>query len=271
MALFANFLTLFIALPNPVFGSITPSYALTKTDPSISTVAPNQFSSGVEWDEKTNEFIQKYQDLRQLHDSLLRNYEPLARSESGNLLPPSESRMDYKDRRYKKPSSNLMTHRRTTPTNIEKHKYDILSKLKRIDEKLKKIVPQDGTMRYEGKRVYTTDELKYVESRVKELKNGYDYIYLGDGKFVRVEEETCDLSGVFGKIRAFDEDGQTILYQTGCCFYNWNSFSPGESSLLEHIVWITACLPLKAAYDHFTEKTWKKFEAKFLDGLAGLC
>lgn len=270
MVLFAHHLTLLVAFSNIVSGSMIPSYSLTETASSVSTVVPNSSSSGVEWDAKTNEMIQRYQDLGKLQDHLLRDDKPLVRSQSSNLIPPSQVRIDYKDERYKRSRSDLTTHRRANPTNIKKLRSDLLAKLDRIEKNLQKIVPQDGTMRYEGKRVYTTEELKHIESKVKELKNGNDYIYLGDGKFVRVEEESCDISGVFGKIRAFDEDGQTILYETGCCYYNWNSISPEESSLLEHLVWITACLPLKTAY-HFTGEIWKKFEQKFLDGLSHLC
>ncbi|KAH9819043.1 secreted protein [Melampsora americana] len=268
MVILTLFMSHLIVFSNHVFGSVLPSYALTETASSISNVVPNQFPSGVEWDQKTNEMIQRYQDREKIHESLLRDYKKLTKSKSAMYPPPSQDPMDYKDGRYKRSKSDFTSHKRTTPKDVEKLKY-MLSKLDRIDKNLQKIISPDGEMRYEGKRVYTTEELKHIENKVKGLQTGYDYIYLGDGKFVRAEEGSCDLSGIFGKIRAFDEDGETILYETGCCFYNWNSFSPGENSLLEHMVWFTACLPFKAVYD-FVDKTWKSFEEKFLNGLSGL-
>lgn len=66
---------------------------------------------------------------------------------------------------------------------------------------------------------YTSDELRHIEHKAKQLKMGFDYTYMGDGVFVRNEKEMWDVHGYGGQIRVYDHgDDHELLYETDCCY-----------------------------------------------------
>lgn len=67
-------------------------------------------------------------------------------------------------------------------------------------------------------KTYTAEELIRIEKKAKELTEGYDYTYMGHGTFLQNAKTRWDIHGTFGRIRVYDKDDHTLLYETDCCY-----------------------------------------------------
>ncbi|EGF98683.1 uncharacterized protein MELLADRAFT_95503 [Melampsora larici-populina 98AG31] len=87
-----------------------------------------------------------------------------------------------------------------------------------------------------GMRRYSSEELYHIEQKAKQMKNGFDYTYLPDGKFLRNQKTMWDVHGFGGRIRVYDYEDHELLYQTDCCYCkgqkrDWDDLTTGEAWL----------------------------------------
>lgn len=243
-----------------------PAHAPTNTASSSHTF--QESGSHIVWDSATQQHMNILDQIQQFHDGLLADYVTPDENGTQNLSPPQIQKMyvDY-DSERKNPSTNEVL----SEEQLAELEMEIKSRLDQIESNLHEIQHcPNGQLTYQGKNVYTADQLKHIEKKVKSLKPGFDYVYLGDGKFVRIEKEAWDLSGVCGRVRAFDSDLKTLLYETGYFHSNWNSVAPGDLTLAEVLLYISWCIPYKFA-SHFVSKYWETVQEKYLSGLKALC
>ncbi|EGG12983.1 uncharacterized protein MELLADRAFT_58717 [Melampsora larici-populina 98AG31] len=261
---YQNILAIIILVTSKdVSSSIVPAHVSTNTASGSHFFQTNE--SHIVWDPLTQQHLDLYKEIQDFHDQLLADYVPPDENGTQNLSPPQQMYMDYDSERKEKSKNEVLYDKKLTGIELE-----VKSRLDQIERDLNEIERcPNGQLMYKGKNVYTADQLKHIEKKVKSLKPGFDYVYLGDGKFVRIEKEAWDLSGACGRVRAFDSDLKTLLYETGYFHSNWSSLAPGDLTLAEGLLYLGWCIPYKIA-NHFIEKYWETVQEKYLMGLKAL-
>ncbi|KAH9819042.1 secreted protein [Melampsora americana] len=239
--------------------SIVPAHAPSYTS-SISHL--HQASeSPIVWDPLTQQHMDRLEELKYFHDPPFADYVPPDENGTRNLSAPQKKYMDHGSEMEKSEDLGLYQ------DELSELESQVKSRLEHIESGLQQITHcPNGQLLYKGKNVYTADQLKYIEKKAKGLKPGFDYVYLGDGNFVRLEKEAWDLSGVCGKVRAFDSDLKTVLYETGYCHSNWSSLTPGDLTLSDVCLYMGFFIPYKIV-NHFLSKYWENVQEKNLGRL----